>query len=150
MICCECNWIGFNIINILHPHEIRFGFYFTSIFKGNKLRSRVTCQPCVNETNLGWMLLTYLWLWRFQTILCCIDWSIIINESWDSENNFAGVFIINAPPDPHRPWPRDTMSDSDNLGGSSLCLLRVFSFIIWHSWKEEHTQSMLIILCKTR
>jgi hypothetical protein len=53
------------------------------------------------------------------------------------------------PPDPHKPWPRNVVSDSPILSGSSPYFLRFF-FVIWHTWQVEHKQSMFNILCKTK
>jgi hypothetical protein len=46
--------------------------------------------------------------------------------------DLAGVLILNGvvPPDPHKPWPRDTLSDSAILGGSIPYFLRVCSFFV--------------------
>jgi hypothetical protein len=46
----------------------------------------------------------------------------------EKECVLAGVLIVNGlvPPDPHRPWPRDTMSDSAILSASIPYFLRSF------------------------
>jgi hypothetical protein len=65
----------------------------------------------------------------------------------------AGVLIVNVwhPPNPHKPWTRDLMSDSAILSRSSPYFLHVSSlFFIWHVWQVEHKQSMFNILYNTR
>jgi hypothetical protein len=82
--------------------------------------------------------------------------SIIVSASRGKECILARVLILNGvvPPDPHRPWPRDTVSDSAIFGGNSPYFLYFRSLFViwhtWHTWQLEHKQSMFKILCKIR
>jgi hypothetical protein len=42
-----CSWFGFSAIIVTHLFELKFEFTHNPIVKGNKLKSRLTCQPGV-------------------------------------------------------------------------------------------------------
>jgi hypothetical protein len=105
-----CSWFGFNAIIVLHTHlfEVTFEFAPTPIVKDNKLRLRVTCQPGVMEQILD----------GGGWLICGFD------------------LILMDPPDPHRPWTRNSMSDSAIFGGSSPYFLHV---IVRHNGMHKHS-----------
>jgi hypothetical protein len=156
MIAFACGWFvvpsilfGLNAMIVLHTHlfELTFGLAHTPIVKDNKLRSRLTCQPRIMKQILDgccWLIC------GFDIFKPTSGW-IYHCECMQRVRVLAGVLNVNGwdPPVPHIPWPRDTVSDSAILGGSSPYFLRSF-FIIWHTWQVEHKQSMFNILCKTR
>jgi hypothetical protein len=60
LLVVTCSWFGLNAIIVTHLLELIFEFPNIHIFKDNKLRSRVTCQPGVMKQILD----------GFQTNLC--------------------------------------------------------------------------------
>jgi hypothetical protein len=141
---CICFWVvtfscfSFNAIIVIHLLELTFEFSHTPSFNDNKFRSRVTWQPGVIKQILDgccWLICD------FDNFKPTSDVLLDLLLWVQAESVFWLVSLLwMDPPDPHKPWHRDTMSDSAILGGSSPYFLRSF-FVIWHTWQVEHKRS---------
>jgi hypothetical protein len=149
-----CSWFGFNAIIVTHLLELTFEF--APIVKDNKLSSWVMCQPGVMKQILDgcyWFVCVFENIKPSCVLLLDLSLWVQAEEKRVCFGVLAGVLIVNGVvlPDLHRPWARDTVSDSATLGGSGPYFLCTCSFfVIWHIWQVVHKQSMFNILCKIR
>jgi hypothetical protein len=132
MLVVTCSCFGFNAIIVLYTHlfELTFEYFPIPIVKDNKLRLRVPFQPGVMKRILDgccWLICGFD---DFEpTSVVLLDLSLWLQ----AESVFWMISLLwMDPPDPHKPWPRDTVSDSAILGGSSIYFLRSF-FVIRNS-----------------